>query len=145
MSQDYKCFIYILFFFSVNMSRDGIIDNVISLIRGGTPKYAYELKEKLLKGAKTVDVTDFVNWATSLSDAPVLVNQKVRHVYCQIEDFYIFLLNVTVGSDEQLTSSERDVRIPTHSSLIPRKKQDREERCDSCHHTNPGWVWVSAF
>ncbi|XP_037385267.2 complement component C9 [Talpa occidentalis] len=65
----------------VNISRDGLIDKVISLIRGGTHKYAFELKEKLSKEKKIVDVTDFVNWATSLNDAPVLIDQKLSPMY----------------------------------------------------------------
>ncbi|XP_049623677.1 complement component C9 [Suncus etruscus] len=66
---------------AVNISREGLIDDVVLLIKGGTGKYAIELKEKLLRGAKEVDVNDFVKWATSLSDAPVLINQKLSPIY----------------------------------------------------------------
>ncbi|XP_004449942.2 complement component C9 [Dasypus novemcinctus] len=65
----------------VNIIRDNLIDDVISLVKGGSRKYAFQLKEEFLKGAKVINVTNFVNWAISLHDAPVLIGQKLSPIH----------------------------------------------------------------
>ncbi|XP_075398760.1 complement component C9 [Tenrec ecaudatus] len=65
----------------VNINQDKFIEDVISFVRGGTRTFAPKGKETRRKRSSAVDVTDFINWANSLSDAPALINQKLSPIY----------------------------------------------------------------
>ncbi|XP_074064122.1 complement component C9 [Macrotis lagotis] len=61
-------------------SHKHLIENVISLIEGGTLEYASQLKEKLLRGANELNVANFLNWSASLEKAPILINQRLSPI-----------------------------------------------------------------
>ncbi|KAK4815385.1 hypothetical protein QYF61_001373 [Mycteria americana] len=56
---------------------DAVIDDVISLVEGGKIDFSVKIKEMLLRGSKIVDVDDYTEWAKSLVDAPVVIEQRV--------------------------------------------------------------------
>ncbi|XP_067401663.1 complement component C9 [Emydura macquarii macquarii] len=55
---------------------NAVIDDIISLVDGGKIDFSVKIKEMLLRDAKVVDVEDYVQWAASLIDAPVLIQQR---------------------------------------------------------------------
>lgn len=67
-----------LFFLSAaELKDDAVIDDVISLVDGGKIDFSIKIKEMLLRGSKMVDVEDYIQWAKSLVDAPVVIQQRV--------------------------------------------------------------------
>ncbi|XP_053304081.1 complement component C9-like [Spea bombifrons] len=62
-----------------NPIKKSVITDVISFVEGGTVQAAILLDEKQKK--QDVDVEDFVNWASSIVDAPVVIKQKPAPIY----------------------------------------------------------------
>nr|XP_009486643.1 PREDICTED: complement component C9 [Pelecanus crispus] len=60
---------------------DAIIDDVISLVDGGKIDFSVKIKEMLLQGSKVVDVEDYIQWAKSLVDAPVVIQQQPSPIH----------------------------------------------------------------
>ncbi|NXN23334.1 CO9 protein, partial [Nycticryphes semicollaris] len=60
---------------------DTIIDDVISLVDGGTIDFSVKIKENLLRQSKMIDAEDYINWAKSLVDAPVVIQQRPSPIY----------------------------------------------------------------
>ncbi|NXS42418.1 CO9 protein, partial [Balaeniceps rex] len=63
------------------LKDDSIIDDVISLVDGGKIDFSVKIKEMLLRGSKMVDVEDYIQWAKSLVDAPVVIQQRPSPIH----------------------------------------------------------------
>ncbi|KFP23052.1 Complement component C9, partial [Egretta garzetta] len=63
------------------LQDDAVIDDVISLVDGGKIDFSVKIKEILLSGSKMVDVEDYVQWAKSLVDAPVVIQQRPSPIH----------------------------------------------------------------
>uniref|UniRef100_A0A8D0EPX1 Complement component C9 n=1 Tax=Strix occidentalis caurina TaxID=311401 RepID=A0A8D0EPX1_STROC len=65
----------------IELKDDAIIDDVISLVDGGKIDFSVKIKEMLLRGSKMVDVEDYIQWAKSLVDAPVVIQQRPSPIH----------------------------------------------------------------
>ncbi|NWI52415.1 CO9 protein, partial [Calyptomena viridis] len=63
------------------INDDAVIDDVLSLVDGGKIDFSVKIKEMLLRGSKTVDVEDYIQWAKSLVDAPVVIQQRPSPIH----------------------------------------------------------------
>ncbi|XP_065717668.1 complement component C9 [Patagioenas fasciata] len=63
------------------LKDDAIIDDVISFVDGGKIDFSIKIKEMLLRGSKMVDIEDYIQWAKSLVDAPVVIQQRPSPIH----------------------------------------------------------------
>ncbi|XP_075711114.1 complement component C9-like [Rhinoderma darwinii] len=81
-----------------NTKGTAVIENVVSFVEGGTIDFATILEEKLSRKSTDIDVEHFVKWASSLVDAPVIINRKLSPIYTivpvDLRDAYIKTKNL---------------------------------------------------
>ncbi|XP_072904075.1 complement component C9-like [Hemitrygon akajei] len=58
-----------------------LIKDVVSFVSGGDVLFLTKLNAMLSEGRKSIDASLFVDWASSLRNAPVLVKQKLLPIY----------------------------------------------------------------
>ncbi|NWS12184.1 CO9 protein, partial [Pachyramphus minor] len=63
------------------LNDDAVIDDVLSLVEGGKIDFSLKIKEMLLRGSETVDIEDYIQWAKSLVDAPVVIQQRPSPIH----------------------------------------------------------------
>ncbi|XP_040194604.1 complement component C9 [Rana temporaria] len=63
--------------------KAGIIHKVVSFVEGGATAFTAKLNAKLEHDEK-IDINDFVEWADSLGDNPVILKSKISPIYSLI-------------------------------------------------------------
>ncbi|NXD45493.1 CO9 protein, partial [Copsychus sechellarum] len=97
-----------LFFFSAaEMNDNAVIDDVLSLVEGGQIDFSVKIKEMLLRGSKAVDVEDYIQWAKSLVDAPVVIQQRPSPIHTlvpvKMRDAYLKKQNLERAIEDYIT------------------------------------------
>ncbi|NWZ05330.1 CO9 protein, partial [Agelaius phoeniceus] len=89
------------------VNDNAVIDDVLSLVEGGKIDFSVKIKEMLLRGAKAVDVEDYIEWAKSLVDAPVVIQQRPSPIHTlvpvKMRDAYLKKQNLERAIDDYIT------------------------------------------
>ncbi|NXK54597.1 CO9 protein, partial [Chauna torquata] len=86
---------------------DAIIDDVISLVDGGKVDFSVKIKEMLLQRSRMVDIEDYIQWAKSLVDAPVVIQQRPSPIHAlvpvKIRNAYLKKQNLERAIEDYIT------------------------------------------
>ncbi|KAL7989072.1 hypothetical protein Chor_007991, partial [Crotalus horridus] len=63
-----------------DMKKSGVIQDVVSLIQGGTTATLTKLNELLSSNVKLIDVEQYVEWAATLPQAPTVIRQEIAPI-----------------------------------------------------------------
>ncbi|NXK95194.1 CO9 protein, partial [Formicarius rufipectus] len=89
------------------INNNAVIDDVLSLVDGGKIDFSIKIKEMLLRKSKTVDVEDYIQWAKSLVDAPVVIQQRPSPIHTlvpvKMRDAYLKKQNLERAIDDYIT------------------------------------------
>uniref|UniRef100_A0A7M4FFJ4 Complement component C9 n=1 Tax=Crocodylus porosus TaxID=8502 RepID=A0A7M4FFJ4_CROPO len=67
--------------YQLKIKDSKLIDDVLSFVDGGKIDFSVKIKEMLLRGAHVVDIQDYVQWASSLVDVPVVIQQRPSPIH----------------------------------------------------------------
>ncbi|NXK73381.1 CO9 protein, partial [Amazona guildingii] len=92
---------------TASFKDDFIIDDIISLVDGGKIDFSVKIKEMLLRRSKTIDVKDYIEWAKSLVDAPVVIQQRPSPIHTlvpvKMRDAYLKKQNLERAIEDYVT------------------------------------------
>ncbi|XP_027734490.1 complement component C9 isoform X2 [Empidonax traillii] len=86
---------------------DAVIDDAFSLVEGGKIDFSAKIEEMLLRRSKMVDVEDYVQWAKSLVDAPIVIQQRHSPIHTlvpvKMRDAYLKKQNLERAIEDYIT------------------------------------------
>ncbi|NXO69301.1 CO9 protein, partial [Phainopepla nitens] len=102
-----KCNLFFFFLSAAETNDNAIIDDVLCLVEGGKIDFSVKIKEMLLRGSKAVDVEDYIQWANSLVDAPVVIQQRPSPIHTlvpvKMRDAYLKKQNLERAIEDYIT------------------------------------------
>ncbi|NXC21843.1 CO9 protein, partial [Corythaeola cristata] len=104
---EYTLILHYIFCLKQELKDDAVIDDIISLVDGGKIDFSVKIKEMLLRGSKRVDVEDYIQWAKSLVDAPVVIQQRPSPIHTlvpvKMRDAYLKKQNLERAIEDYIT------------------------------------------